>query len=348
LAPHDINSRILIVDDMRALILLLPALLQAQTPRRTVPDPGVIATGQRITPAGVETVLSGKVSGVRFGASSDDIWIATPGSVHHMAWRDNRVIAHARVDGLPGVFSLAVDPTTGRVAASSVGRLTVGGAEKARRPAVTHLSFFDAATHGDSITPTFTSPALGDYMAGAPAIARRAGPDGHRLAVLPLPANDSLAVLDADSGALLRTIALGVEPIAAVISSDSRTAYVSILGGAKPGAKVRASTQCCDPRAESVRIDARGIAAAGSVSRVDLTSGRVTNDITVGRHPTALAWDEARVDCTSPPATPTRCMSSTPSGTSYRSRSRSRRCAIANPDSLPLRSRSRPTAPPCM
>ena len=47
------------------------------------------------------------------------------------------------------------------------------------------------------------------------------------------------------------------------------------------------------PRAEPVRVDARGIALAGSVSRVDLVTGAVTRDIAVGRHPTALAWDEA-------------------------------------------------------
>src|SRR4029077_4353392 len=110
--------------------------------------------------------------------------------------------------------------------------------------------------------------------------------------VLPLPANDSLAVIDADSGTLIRKIPLGVEPIAAVISADSRVAYVSILGGPKPKPGQRVATQCCDARSEAVRIDPRGIAEPGSVARVDLASGAVT-DITVGRHPTALAWDEA-------------------------------------------------------
>ncbi|HUQ79697.1 MAG TPA: hypothetical protein VM076_01095, partial [Gemmatimonadaceae bacterium] len=37
-----------------------------------------------------------------------------------------------------------------------------------------------------------------------------------------------------------------------------------------------------------------GIASPGTVTRVDVASGRVTNTITVGRHATALAWDEAR------------------------------------------------------
>ncbi|MGH2900054.1 MAG: phosphoesterase, partial [Solirubrobacteraceae bacterium] len=100
-------------------------------------------------------------------------------------------------------------------------------------------------------------------------------------------------MLDAETGQLIRKIGLGVEPLAAVISADSRVAYVTILGGPKPTAAHRAARQCCDARAEAVRVDPRGIAEPGSVSRVDLETGAVTNDIAVGRHPTALAWDEA-------------------------------------------------------
>ncbi len=283
---------------MRILIptLLLPSLLVAQvsTPQRTVPDPGVIATGQRITPAGVQTVLAGKIGGVRFGSSSDDIWVAAPGFVHHLAWRDNRSITRVRVDGRPGVFALTADPANGRIFVSSVGRLPTLAASASRTPAVAQIGIIDSGTQGELDMAQHNSGALGDYMAGAPAVARGAGPDGVRLAVVPLPANDSLVVLNAESGARLRAIALGVEPVAAVISSDSRIAYVTVLGGAKPRAGARTAAQCCDPRAESVRVDARGIAEPGSVSRVDLASGRVTHEIVVGRHPTALVWDERR------------------------------------------------------
>jgi YVTN family beta-propeller protein len=275
-------------------VLLVAAFLQApaQTPGRAIRDPGIIATGQRITPAGVQSVFSGKVGGVRFGASSQDIVVAVPGSIQHVAWRDNRVISRARVDGRPGIYALAIDPVTHRVFSSSVGRLVTTGPNARRNPAVAQLQIFDGNGSGDSVAAAANSGALGDFMAGAPAVALRAGADGKRLAVLPLPANDSLAVIDADAGTLIRKIGLGVEPIAAVISADSRVAYVSVLGGPKPKPGQRAATQCCDPRSEAVRIDPRGIAEPGSVTRVDLASGAVT-DITVGRHPTALAWNEA-------------------------------------------------------
>src|SRR5262249_3321293 len=157
-----------------------------------------------------------------------------------------------------------------RVLASFVGGLpSATGGSAGRRPSVTHLSALDATMSGDSASWRFDSGALGDYMAGAPAVSARANPSGKRLAGRTLPANDGLAVLDAETGALIRTIPLGVEPIAAVISSNSRVAYVSILGGPKPTKAQRSVMQCCDPRSEAVRVDARGIAMPGSVSRVD-------------------------------------------------------------------------------
>jgi len=281
------------------------ALLQTQaalpSPSRNVPDPGVIATGQRISPAGVQSVFEGRVAGVRFGRTADEIWVAAPNTTFRLDWKANRVIARAPTDGRPGVFGLSIDPVTHRAFVSSVGRLsrvstpsqTTGRGAVAREPSVAQLSAFDGAATGDSARMLLNSGSLGDYMAGAPAIALRRGPDGKRLAVLPLPANDGLAVVDADSGNLIRNIPLGVEPIAAAISADGRTAYVSILGGPKPTATQRQMRQCCDPRAEAVRIDARGIAEAGTISHVDLVTGTILRDITTGRHPTAIAWNES-------------------------------------------------------
>ena len=283
--------------------LAMVALLLAQQPQTTqrppirdVADPGVIATGQRISPAGVQSVFTGRVSGVRFGRTAGEIWVAAPGTTYRLDWRANKTTARARVEGTPGIYGIAIDPVTHRALVSSVGRLpatsSTPGTTPARQPAVSHLSAVDGDASGDSLAPLWRSPALGDYMAGAPAIASKSGADGRRLVVLPLPANDALAVLDAETGALIRTIPLGVEPIAAAISADGSTAYVTILGGAKPTVKQRSARQCCDPRAEAVRVDARGIAEAGTVSRVDLVTGVVDRDIGVGRHPTALVWDE--------------------------------------------------------
>jgi YVTN family beta-propeller protein len=279
-------------------------------PQRPLPDPGVIATEQRVTPAGVQSVFRGKVGGVRFGRRPGELWVSVPGAAYRIAWRDNRVVASSAFDGRAGVHGVAIDPVTGGAVVSSVGRLpnnawqsrTPGEAPLAANAAVAHLTVYgtDAAlkrataTDPDSAPALIVSRALGDFMAGGPAVAARANASGHRVMVLPLPANDALAVLDADSGSLVHNVPLGVLPVSAVISADGATAWVSVLGGAKPKSGERAASQCCDPRAEQVRVDARGIAERGTVARVDLVSGQVTTSVTVGLHPTGLAWNERR------------------------------------------------------
>ncbi|HEX8725576.1 MAG TPA: alkaline phosphatase family protein [Gemmatimonadaceae bacterium] len=285
--------------------LLLAVLQQtgAQQPRRTVPDPGVIATDQRVTPAGVQTVFTGRVAGVRFAGSASRLWVAVPHGAYELDWRDNRVLATARFSGTPGVHGVAVDPLTTRVVVSSVGRLPAG-MENGRTPgtgvllpgrAVAQLTAYAAGGGaGDTATVAMNSGALGAYMAGGPAVARRPNATGHRVAVLPLPANDQLAIVDADSGRILRAVDVGVLPVSAVIDDDGTTAWITNFGGPKPASGERAARQCCDPMAEPVRVDARGIAEPGTVAQIDLVSGRIVRSVIVGRHPTGIVWDQRR------------------------------------------------------
>jgi len=283
-----------------ALVLaLLQQPLPVPAPQRVVSDPGVIAVGQRVTPAGVQSVFTGRVAGVRFGARPGEVWAIVPGSAWRLAWRDNRVVARAEFVGRPGVHGIVIDPVTGRAVVSSVSKLpadvaasrTPGGPPLERAKAVAQLVSFGT----DSLAPVvMQSGTLGNFLAGAPAIATRPGVDGRRVAVLPLPADDRLVILDAEDGTTLRSVPLGVLPIASVISPDGATAWVTVSGGPKPRAGQRRATQCCDPAAEPVRVDARGIALPGTVERIDVARGTVTHRITVGSHPTGLAWEHAR------------------------------------------------------
>ena len=286
--------------------LLVPLLLQAgqqpPAPRRNVPDPGIIATTQQVTPAGVQSVFNGRVTGVRFGTQPGELWVAVPGSAYHLAWADNRVLARGSFEGRAGVQAVAIDPVKRRALVSTIGRVPVAATEGqmpgtlprlASRPAA-QLTFFDDGARGDAVAPAFTSGGLGEYAVGAPAVATKPNDSGHRVAVVPLTVEDRLAILDADNGKPLSSVVLGVAPIAAVVSADGAVAWVTNLGGAKPTPDDRAAKQCCHPRGEPVRVDSRGIASPGSVVRVDVVAARVTQSISVGRHPTALAWDTAR------------------------------------------------------
>ena len=289
---------------MSQLALTFVILLQSPAtpppqPRREIPDPGIIATTQRVAPAGVQSVFTDRVFGVRFGTRPEEVWVSIHGAAYHLSWRENAVLSSAAFDGRAGVQGIVIDPVTRRALITSVGRLPAdvalsrmpGSDRLARTKSVAQISAYDG---GDSAVIRWTSPALGDYIAGSPAVALRANASGHRVVVVPLPANDALAVLDADDGSLLKTIPLGVLPVAAVVTTDGSVAYVANLGGRKPGPRDRAARQCCDPFAELVRVDARGIAQPGNVTRVDLVTGAIRKTIPVRRHPTAIAWDEVR------------------------------------------------------
>src|ERR1043165_4888501 len=242
-------------------MMLLPAVIallqQPARPQRTVADPGVVVSAQRVSPAGLQTVFPGRVAGVRFAKSSDEMWVAVPNSLYRLRWQADTVLARVAIQGQPGVHGIAIDTITGRPLVSFVSRTpnAVGRGQPRPRP-LTMLHVVDADAVGDSVAPRSNSGAIGDYMGGAPAVAARADSGVPRLAVVPLPANDQLAIVNAANGAPTRFVSLGVEPIAAVLSTDGHTAYVSVLGGPKPTATERAARQCCDPRSEAVRVDA--------------------------------------------------------------------------------------------
>lgn len=283
-------------------IALLTVLLQTaatQPPKRDVADPGAMAVGQRVTPAGVQSVFTGRVHSVRFGSTPGELWAAVPGNAWRLAWRDNRVLTEVAFNGRPGVHGLVIDPATKQMAMSSVGRLPAdvaasrlpGGPPLSRAKSVVQ---FVGYTNDSSAKIVRESGPLGDFLAGGPAIASRASADGHRYAVLPMPADDKLLVLDADTKQRVRTVPLGVLPVASVISPDGETAWVTVFGGPRPEPGARSATQCCDPAAEPVRVNARGLAMPGTVERIEVATGKVTHRVTVGAHPTGIVWDHAR------------------------------------------------------
>ena len=87
------------------------------------------------------------------------------------------------------------------------------------------------------------------------------------------------------------SVNVGIAPVA--VAASNRFAYVTNWGGEKPLAGQSSAPTGSDPTADLVRIDTRGIALPGTVSVIDLTSGTLIKAIGVGRHPTALALDEA-------------------------------------------------------
>ncbi|MBS1877171.1 MAG: bifunctional YncE family protein/alkaline phosphatase family protein [Acidobacteria bacterium] len=257
--------------------ILLLAVLGAQTierPVRAVTDPGVVTTRQGITPAGVPSVFTGRVYGVAWGPQPDQVWVLNATQLYLLDWRRNQVLAQIAHKGTPGNQSIA----------SAGGRVFVGTSVRAAR---SRKALAQVVTVEEkNLRPL--AEGLGAYSPGALAVS--AGP-AERVAVAPLVYENKLAVIDAATGQVRRSIDTGIAPFAAVVNAAGSVAYVSNLGGRPP----KAGEEFASPvkkRAEKIPVDARGVASTGTVMRIDVAAGRVTDTIAVGLHPTALAWDE--------------------------------------------------------
>ena len=106
-----------------------------------------------------------------------------------------------------------------------------------------------------------------------------------RLLYVALNLGNGLAELDAATGQVLRQWATGVAPFDVALTG--RKIYVSNWGGRQPGS---GATTGPAGRGTLVRVDStRYIASEGSVTVIDSRSGKVTGEILVGKHASALA-----------------------------------------------------------
>src|SRR5579863_6385334 len=99
------------------IVLLLPSIVAAQaedTPVRAVTDPGVVTTRQSITPAGAQAVFQGRVYGIAFGATVDEVWVLNASQALRFNWKNNRVEDRVAIDGNPGLQGIRFDPDSGR------------------------------------------------------------------------------------------------------------------------------------------------------------------------------------------------------------------------------------------
>ncbi len=104
--------------------------------------------------------------------------------------------------------------------------------------------------------------------------------DGKK-ALVCLSRNNTLGVVDLDAGKLVKQIVTGVASYDVVLSPDEKFAYVSNWGGRRPRAGDRTAPSSGTPTV----IDERGVAASGTVMKIDLARGAVTRETPVGLHP---------------------------------------------------------------
>lgn len=238
------------------------------------PYPGVITTHQQITPAGVQTVLQGRVYGVSFGATPTEIWVLTPNQILRLDWSANRVLDRISLGGNPGLQGIQYDPVSGR-ALVTLARSAVPG-ESDTKPKIRLL----AVSGGQA---QVVADGIGRHLAGAIA-------SNGSIALVPLVYDNKLSAVDLETGSVEEIPTWGIAPFGVAMDRAATTAYATLWGGRLPvvgDLTARSGT-------DSVVVDSRGIAATGMVARIDLASRKVLRAIAVGLHPTAILWDEDR------------------------------------------------------
>lgn len=256
-----------------AYLFLLPALFVSAQPddaplARSVTDPGVVTTRQAITPAGVQTVFTGRVYGVTFGALSSELWVLNAGDLYKLDWKANRSVETVTLGGSPGLQALRYDAASRRALFAENSRgagVQLVATSGSRRETL-------GAQLGTSLSGSF------DVAAG--------------IAVVPLTANNKIAVVNTENSRVVGFAPTGIAPFGAVISRDASTAYVSNWGGRVATKADRTARTGFAADADAVVIDGRGVASTGTVTRIDIAKRTATHTIPVGLHPTALAWDE--------------------------------------------------------
>jgi YVTN family beta-propeller protein len=288
-----LSLRKLLVRFHRAILLVglatfcCPIAVYQQSKPSSSSDVSVVTTGQRITPAGMLANFSGKVHGVVFGSTDEELWVLVDPpetQLLRLSVSENRVLQRQSFRNQhSGTQSLAFDTRSNQVFFATVAK----GVVKLMRAGSTGTA-----------KPLQT---LGHNQVGAPAVSGKPDLHGHRLAVVPLTYSNEAVAVDLPTGRIVGRFPTDIAPFAAVLNNQGTVTYISNWGGRRarsgdhtltsgnPIEMSRADKTVPDP----VVVDERGIASTGSVTRIDLRT-RATVSIAVGLHPTALAWDELR------------------------------------------------------
>ena len=258
---------------------------KAAVPVNNVVDPGVIPSRQAITPAGFQTVFESRVNGVVFGDNGDSIYAATLGQkgslLYQISLKTNQMLGVVSSSVSAGMQGLAYDPVNRMPLMSGL-----SGGAKGKNTVV------QLVAPGGLENPV--ADQLGTFQAGGLSLGYGKNSQGRRLAAVALTFNDEAAIIDLQSNQVVAKIRTGIAPFTTLVNHDSSAAYVSNWGGRFPAAGEPSAATGPEPNADQVLIDERGIASSGTVSKIDLVSGKVTATIAVGLHPTGLALDEGR------------------------------------------------------
>src|SRR5215510_7166737 len=167
------------------IVAAVPASAQLpNSPVRSVLDPGVVTTRQQVTPAGTQTVFSGRVYGVAFGRTESEIYVLTGAEkspLYQIDWKQNRIEKIFHDDARSGIQGVAWDGEGQRPLMSVVKPATVNGKREQQVMLMTALN--------GELQPV--GGKLGLFAAGGISVA-----SSKRRAAVALTFNNEVAVID--------------------------------------------------------------------------------------------------------------------------------------------------------
>ena len=265
------------------------------SPRATVGarDDGsaVLPQSQILTPAGRQISLPG-MRPQALALSPDGRWLVTSGQTHELLVLDAASGAVLQRVPLPGEPSAPGPVSDHILEPDSKGQLSYTGLIFSPDGKRIYLSNVNGSIKVFAVENNMVRGLASFALPEAKAPRRKeeipAGlalsADASRLYVAGNLSN-SLLELDATNGRVLRTIAVGVAPYDVVVKGS--VALVSNWGGRRPNEQSLVGPA---GRGTLVRVDGtRFIASEGSVSVIDLKSGKETQQVLAGRHASALA-----------------------------------------------------------
>lgn len=245
-----------------------------ETPMRAVPDPGVITTNQTISPAGAQSIFESRVYGIAFGGAPGQVYAATANGIYELDWQSNKILGKGKI-GSSGLQGITYDAMSDSVLMTAI------------RNGNTELV---SKWNGDTEQKTIQ---LGKNEIAQIAVSRGAK-IGPRYAVVALTFEDQAAIVDLNSGQVISKVRTGIAPFGATLDAAGTTAWVSNWGGRFPHPGDLIATTGSAPGADEVVVDSRGVAASGTISKIDVKTGAIVAQIEVGLHPTSLALDQLR------------------------------------------------------
>ncbi|MGL4465393.1 MAG: bifunctional YncE family protein/alkaline phosphatase family protein, partial [Planctomycetia bacterium] len=238
----------------------------------------VTPTNQLLRPAGRQSLFAGRPVDVALSPNGRFLAVLNRRDVMILSATDGAVLSQAGITG-SSYKGLLFTPDGSHLYASTLGKggKAAGGVRRFAVSAEGSLTAADPKPKGkdaDSATVqgSLTLPVGLAWTADAAKLLVASNLD------------DELRIVDPTVGVVEKSIPVGRAPFAVAVVGG--TAYVSCLGGRAPVDGDRTADAGVGSR---VRVDERFIANDGSVSVVDLATGRQTAEIAVGLHPSGIA-----------------------------------------------------------